>query len=195
MKYKELAILPATIVSGLISGYLLTEVFKGSGNLFDGLLGWAMLHIGPGVLFGLATAPVFIWLYKTRLFKALLWVCGSAATWYVALNVFMNNSYRPFGESGTGAIEPMVPFEMIYAGLVGALMLGVIYFLLINRDSIFKALVVAVVGAILGWAMQYILNLENYVFAEEIKYALAFALWQAGIGFILTFDIKKFAGK
>jgi hypothetical protein len=176
--------LGATLLSGVLSGISLLII---PGAVF----------VGPGILFGLATGWVFRTFKWLDLGQVVVWVIASAAAWYLAMRTYTYTGDQAFSFFSNGQLGNMLP-----AGLVGSLMVGVVFSLLIRKVSLKNIIITAVSGIILAYVMYLILNWgamvnpygnESPEGLPQLKLAVAFAAWQIGIGFsLLAYKRRSF---
>jgi hypothetical protein len=172
MRNKTLVILLASALSGALSGYVLLGIDQ---------LG---LLLGPGVVFGVTTTALFTWLYRNHPLKSLLWFGGSVLSWYVAIRIALPPP--DFSQSDTGYTSA----GYLPAGVIGALILTISFWIFVKRISPLRAGVVVGLGGVLALAMQAIMQIET---SQSLPFPLmiSFAVWQVGVALALTTEINK----
>lgn len=163
MRNRLSIILLATIISGSLSGY-----FFGDQSV------WGMSY-GPGIYFGLTTAAVFAWLYRSPMLKLGLWLGASIVSWYLALQTAMAMIKVPGGEGIIGYIS---------GGLLGSLLLSLFFWFLIRRVNRDRIYLTVATGGILAVVMFLILTGADS--EPTASYMISFVIWQVGVGSALT---------
>ncbi len=164
---RGMIVLGATAIAGALSGFCLLLVKP-----------WG-LEIGPGIFFGLGTSIAFYLLYKPNILKLLLWFVIMIAAWYIALQLVLNKEM--LGQLSSAA-------SLTAAGGLGGFLVVSAFGLLIKKVSQVRFFVTVVLGCLLGMAMAYIFYLSKKV--GGLQFALAFMVWQVGIGLALTFRLS-----
>ena len=171
----------ATLVSGALSGVTL-------------LLVPGAFYVGPGILFGLATA----WFFKTAkwldIVQAAIWVIASTSAWYAAFETYSLYSANPVGGGPSGGLT-----SMLIAGLVGSGLMSVVLSLLARRVNLKNIVVTVACGVILAAVMFLILNAGSGTQLtggdggpSYTKLATVFAIWQVGVSFsLLAYKPKR----
>lgn len=163
MNNKFLAILSATMISGALSGMFFYN---------DTILqGWGLSY-GPGIFFGVTTGVLFMWLYKTNLFKSFLWLSASILCWYLALQGYLLDG------STMGFVN------MISAGVIGSALLGIFFWAIIKKISWLRILFAVAMGGSLAVVMMGILQGSDSI--STLPLMISFAIWQFGVGFALV---------
>ena len=161
-------ILPATLISGIISGATL-------------MLNVLTMEFGPGFLFGLATAPIFFKTKRLGLVEAFLWLSASVGSWYAALKLyFLFTSDQPAGG--------LLAFAA--CGALGAALLAVAYAILtrkLNRNLMVVTIAAGVGSALVMYGI--LTALDDSL--TTVKFALSFAVWQLAVGIALSLPNPK----
>jgi hypothetical protein len=167
----------ATLLAGALSGITFMMV---PGALF----------VGPGILFGVATA----WFFKTCEWidsvQAILWIIATTASWYAAIETYIAYGSNPVGGAPSGGLT-----NMLIAGLVGSGLVAVVLSLLVRRVNVISIIVTLACGVILAATMYAVLKYgsgtqitggtDGGLLLSYAKLAIAFAIWQAGVGLSL----------
>lgn len=165
---ETLAILVATVLSGIMSGIYFTG---------DGSMQWGVLY-GPGIFFGVATAGLFIWLRKTPFLKAALWAGASISSWFAAIQIYIR---LPENNGG--------PIGLVVAGVCGAALLGSFYSMLVREISWQRFVVVVIAGGIMAAIMSTVLQQQDS--ASALRYIVSFVIWQVGVGLALAAELNS----
>lgn len=162
----------ATLIAGAISGVTFMTV-PGA------------LMVGPGLLFGLATAWVFRSAKWFDFPRALLWVLASTGAWYLAIRNYISHVSTSGNAGGYGSDIN----NMLIAGSIGSAVLVVALSLLIKSANVKGVITTIGAGAALAAVMYAILSSGSgtqlggaHSLLPYVKFAGAFALWQAGVG-------------
>ena len=172
----------ATLLSGAISGITFMMI-PGA------------LWVGPGLLFGVATA----WFFRTAKWldavQVMLWVIASSTAWYAAIETYLAYGSNPVNGTPSGGLT-----NMLIAGLVGSGLIAVVLSVLVRRIKPISIVITIVCGVILATIMYEILNFGSGTQLtggtdgglSYAKLAIAFAIWQAGVGLsLLGYKPKK----
>ncbi len=176
----------ASAVSGALSGYfLLPPSGKDTFNL-ELIFNVGLLY-GPGIFFGIIIGALCLWLYRGRRKWAaplvLVWAVASVVAWRIALQIALSH----FGFS-TASDSEIGSLSYTIAGLVGSFILSAAFWLLIKRIHPARLLLAIGAGAVLGFAMSYIISGDNpgYNGLGVTKLIAAFMLWQIGVALALV---------
>lgn len=167
----------ATVISGLLSGYFITN-----GGSF---LGGYTLY-SPGIFFGITTALGFVLIFKTNILKLLAWVIGSFLSWYVALQFHISLSAFEKGPLYPSTLDVAIPWNFIAPGFLGAFMLGLCFYLLIIKVTFGRLFFIAAIGALLGIIMSWII--QSFDSMDHSVLMAVFTVWQVGIGLALAYQ-------
>jgi hypothetical protein len=171
----------ATLVSGALSGVTL-------------LLVPGALYVGPGILFGLATA----WFFNTAkwldIVQAAFWVIASTSAWYAAFETYSMYGANPGGGDPSSGLT-----NMLIAGLVGSGLMSIVLSVLARRVSLKNIIVTAACGVILAAVMFWVLNTGSGTQLTGgdgglpcTKLATVFGIWQVGVGLsLLAYQPKR----
>ena len=169
-------IVTALIGAGILSGVGLVKSLGGLDRSSSGILFW----FGPGLWFGLVTAPMLARHLRGRWAGALIWIGFSIGSWFVAMNVYMmsiNMNDETFGF-----------WAMALAGTAGGLLLAIAQKILVVGVSLKRLGLVGALGGVLGIAMWAILfNGSSSESRSPWVYGLAFAVWQLGVGLAIVY--------
>jgi len=132
---------------------------------------------GPGIYFGLATAALFAWLYRSPILKLGLWLGASIVSWYLALQLAMAMINVPSGGGIIGYVS---------GGLLGSLLLSIFFWLLIRRVNRERIYLTVATGGILAVVM--FLILQGADAEPTASYMISFVIWQVGVGLALTLE-------
>jgi hypothetical protein len=170
MNKKLLVISIATVLSGIASGYFVTNGDTyGTFATFD----------SPGVAFGLTTAIAFYYLYKTHIIKLVVWTIASWLSWRVALSLFLSLGQ----ELG---LESFAIAQLVVPGIVGATLLSLLFWALIEKAVFAKVLAVTIAGAVGAFGMYLIFN--YYSQEGSAAFIFSFIIWQILVGGALVLE-------
>jgi len=168
---KIIFILIVTAISGALSAHFVA-LAPTTGNQ-----GW-WYDYSPGIFFGIATALVFLWLYRLSPIKTLAWVLAAIASNYAAFRI--------------GDLIPnpgnWLFFITFYAvtGLLEASLLGIFFWLIVRRTSFVHVAVVMSVGLVANVLIAIIFITNNVeTFLTTTRLALAFISWHMSLTFAL----------
>ncbi len=162
----------ATLASGILSGVTFLMI-PGA---------W---WIGPGILFGVATGWVFVTSKWLDAVQGFIWLIASTGAWYLA---FHSYTMHINGSDSTNGSDLS---NMLRAGVVGALVLALVFSLLTRKINLMAIGVTAISGLALAAVMNWILasgagtQLNGDSSTSIVKFAAAFTVWQVGVGFSL----------
>lgn len=167
---KLIVIAATTVISGIVSGYFMTNGENyGESAVFD----------SPGIAFGLTTAAAFFYLYKTSVIKLIIWAITSWLSWRVALSLYLSLGQEL-------SLESFALAQLVVPGIVGASLLGLLFWGLIEKSSFAKLLVTAIAGAFGAFGMYLVFN----YFSKEgtPAFIYSFIIWQVLVGAALVLD-------
>jgi hypothetical protein len=163
----------ATLLSGALSGITFMSV-PGA------------LSVGPGLLFGVATALVLRTVKWLDPVQGLLWAFASTGAWYLAIR----NYTAHVSTSGPQPYSALI--NMLVAGLIGSVILAIAFSLLARKVSLIGPVITVACGVLLAGAMYAVLSAGSDTelggsssILSYAKLAAAFAIWQVGTGLSL----------